>query len=709
MTLYNRKKILSLGEQSNAILPGKIIFPFDIAEEERNGKGSVFSEEEILPYRERHPTPPIIFPSHAYETEKEPPLIKPSYSSRGISNIEFDAYLVFVEQILRNVLPQDLITALSMGKDQETIQKSVRSLHEKLPFITWNNPEMAPCTLCVSLLCPSESISGVGRYLCDIMDRWLVPGKRLNISSIRSLEFSFITYPEQTLFFHQTLIDIDSDQQLSTIQNNWENLRKQMRLSILAMRHARNAISLKTLSSEQKKAIIEENITSLLLCGDKFAGMRDLCHVGRLISYHYLFRKTLMLRILESPGERHLSIKLLKARLSASVNAKNDSTLLGIVGAMNVLKENELFEERHIEEAIAQCLPHVRKIENSFLFDRSNEPLRLFYFEIEKIDGGTFSIDEMKKLKKNLFHELKESVESVLHPLLMPRNDEEIIRSIVLLSQQLKYISDLPQVIISFNAQTEQSLQFTVILLRILQKGDLALPEILATISAHFKIEDLEVKQVGLLRKRYPKESSVFKLSLNKKKFLRRDFTIDLLKARQEVSLELKTIFKGIRDFNGGILSKQQEMFQELKSLISKTSSQKDFLIENFFYSITPPLKQTLIAPTSLKILFSLMQTALDTNYKKETFFLQGQFEADQLLIMAASPISCIKEELFSLLTRLNIPSSELSCTHVNAYGISCIGYIYENRDLNILKLFYSTLTSCLKTWQARIRKSTNP
>jgi hypothetical protein len=410
--------------------------------------------------------------------------------------------------------------------------------------------------------------------------------------------------------------------------------------------------------------------------------------------------------ILESPDERHVRIKLIKTKISSSSNAKNDNTLLGVLGAVNVLSENELFEERHITEAILHCLPDVRRIENSFVLDRrSHDPIRLFYLEIEKIYGEPFSLAEMGELKKNLPHELYESVESILHPVLMPRNDEEIMRNIFLLSQQLKYIGDPPQLIISFNAQTEQALQFTVILLRILRDGELPLSEIFATSSTELKIEELEVKRVGFLRKRYPKESNVFKVSLDKKKFLRRDFTIDLFKARQEVSFELDAIFKGIRDFNGGIHSKQQEVFQQLRSLIQDPSSQKDFLLENFFYSITPPLKQTLIPPSSLKILFNLMQEALEIDYKKEPFFLKGQFDSDQLLAMVASPYPGLKEELLLLLSKLNIPSSELSHTQVTTCGICCIGYLYQNRDPNICNLFYSTLTSALKAWQACLKK----
>ena len=44
----------------------------------------------------------IIFPRHALEIEKPPPLIKPSYSSHGISNLESDPFIIFIEQILRD-------------------------------------------------------------------------------------------------------------------------------------------------------------------------------------------------------------------------------------------------------------------------------------------------------------------------------------------------------------------------------------------------------------------------------------------------------------------------------------------------------------------------------------------------------------------------------------------------------------------------------
>lgn len=711
------------------------------------------------PLRNRHSA----LPSPALEAERFPHLIQPVYSQQGISSVEFDAYVAFIEQILRHLLPSDLIAALSANNDVKTIKEHFSAFFNDLPLLDWNDPEHAPCTLCATLLCPSDFTHGVGRYICDILTRWLVPGKFINICSVRSLNFRFTAYPMQHLFLHQLLLDIDSEQDLSILKSNRENLTKEVRLTISSVRHARSVVTVKKLSLQQKQALIEENLASvidrpsknldnnvfdqmhhfflhlsaedkikqiqnqfapyleqkpkvfdrdifseikhaILLFGDRFTGLRTLRHISRLISYQYLFRKTLMRLILASPEERHLSLKLIKAEIPSSQTRSESKPVLGLLGAMNVLRENELFEERHVLEAILRCLPTARKIENSFVLDRrSHDPARIFYLEIEKVDDAPFSLQEIRGLKKHLPHELKESVENVLHPVLMPRNEEEIMRNIVLLSQQLKYTNDIPQVIISFDLQTDEFLQFIVILLRILRDEDPPLTTILAN-ATDMKIEGIETKKVGLLRKRYPKEASVFKVSLNKTHFFRKDFTIDLFRARQAVSCELDRIFSGIRDFNGGILSKQQEVFTELQTLVQESPSHKDFLLENFFFSITPPLRQTLIRPPTLKTLFSLMQEAFKADYAKEAFFLKAEFESDQVLVMAASPYASLKEELFALIPKLKIPAAALSYTQVNTYGTYCIGYIYQNHEPELRNLFYATLQSCLQEWNARLK-----
>ncbi len=705
------------------------------------------------------------FSQYAVEKERPACLIRPAYASRGISSIEFNPFIYFIEQIIRSIIPEELIFVLGGVKKPDAIKKGIAALNNLLPLIACNQPDRAPCTLTVASICPSEFTGGVGRYLCDTFSRWLIPGKFLNISSVHSLSFSFIALPETRFFFQQMLVDVHSDDDLLIVKNNSEALRNEVRLNILAVKHARQVVATKKLSSEEKKAIIEENISSVIdrstkdidhknafdqmhnvflhltaedritqikeqflpmfeqrpkafdrdiyndikhfvmLVGEKFMAHHDLRYVSRLISYQYLFRKTLKHMLSGAPDKRHLSFKLLKTQLAVPTENKKAKSVLGIIGGINVLRENELFEERHIVQAIRHCLPHIRKIEGSFILDRrSHDPVRIFYIEIEKKDGSIFTTQEMRELQNNLPREIKESVESVIHPVFMPRNEEEVMRNILLLSQQLKFVSDIPQVIISFDSQNEESLFFTVILLRLHKEKDRPLKELFSSSKTSLTIKELETKPVGKLRKKHVKESNVFKVSLHKKKFLRKDFSIDLFKARQAVSLELETVFGGIRDYNGGILSKQLEVFQALQELLHE-ATYKDFLLENFFYSLTPPLRQSLIPPSVLKTLFLLMLEGFETNFKSETLYLKAQTEGDQILIMSASPHESLKDEIIAIVTKLHIPSSDLSYTHVNSYGITCLGYIYQNRSPSERNTFYSAVSNALIDWKTRLKK----
>src|SRR5262245_22153652 len=95
----------------------------------------------------------LIFPSHACEDEGIPRLIAPSYSANGVNAPAFDNYITFIEQILRTILPNDLISTLSMEKDTEKVKKKIHALCNNLPLLVWSDPACTPCTLCVSLLC----------------------------------------------------------------------------------------------------------------------------------------------------------------------------------------------------------------------------------------------------------------------------------------------------------------------------------------------------------------------------------------------------------------------------------------------------------------------------------------------------------------------------------------------------------------------------
>ena len=68
-----------------------------------------------------------------------------------------------------------------------------------------------------------------------------------------------------------------------------------------------------------------------------------------------------------------------------------------------------------------------------------------------------------------------------------------------------------------------------------------------------------------MLRKKYPKEANIFQLQIDKDPFLRADHSLDLHQARQSIVEELEKVIGEVRDYNGGLISKQHALFALLK------------------------------------------------------------------------------------------------------------------------------------------------
>ncbi len=193
------------------------------------------------------------------------------------------------------------------------------------------------------------------------------------------------------------------------------------------------------------------------------------------------------------------------------------------------------------------------------------------------------------------------------------------------------------------------------------------------------------------MRKKYNKEASLFTVRLEKKPYLRKDYSFDLFKARQAVSTALSHILGEIRDFNGGILSKQHELFRELRQSL-EDDQPNEFLLENFFYSLTPPLMQTILPAPVLKNLFLMLLEAIEHSYKKDTFFLKSQSHPEYLLLIVASIKPHFKEAVLSTVHEMHIPSPDLCSSFLKVDDLECLGYIFRCEDPHQCALFHNKI-----------------
>lgn len=672
-----------------------------------------------------------------------PKLIRPAFQP-PVQDASFDLYLSSFEQLIEKILPESFLQELADLEEKNFIKKWIHQFHDLLPIIKCTRSHRDLKTLSFIVLCHAEYTHGVYRYVPDMISRWLLPGKHLAIVGGRTLDFHFSKTESKTYYIAEYFIKLSHENELALIEEHLPQFMQEIRLNILAVYHARYIVSVKKLSFDQKTTMIQEKLSSLLnvnldanmhdqmqsfliklsseekihqaketlesmmhkrprffdrsvfyeihyftmLLRDKFAAIRDVKHLGRIIGFQYLFKKTIKGLIETKPNERHLSLKLLKTNLNIS---ERPNAVLGILVAMNLLRETERFEKRHIIEAIQNYIPEIQYVKDSYILDRRDEKIRSFYLETEKLDGTKFTRDEIRTLRSHLPKELNARVENVIHPIFMPRNEEEILRNIIILSKQLKYVRDMPQVIITYDKQSDQKLSFTVILVRLLRGGSLDLKKLFKKSHLEFSMD--EKKIVGYLKRKHSKEANIFHVFLDKTPFFRKDYSLDLQKARKTVVSELTEVIGEFRDYNGGMIVKQSEALEHLRDLVGKSGIKNDFLMENFFYSIRPGIMQSILSPQILKILFIM----LVDNLEKGRPALRTYSDDKYFFLLIITPSDLLKDEVRSAASKLKIPPYDLTTSHLHIQDMHALGFIYRSDNPDDRSLLFEAMQNTIE------------
>jgi len=616
-----------------------------------------------------------------------------------------------LKSLIKKVLPVEFLQEELKEIDFKKIDFF---LNENLPILKWSKIQKGK-SFSIILLCKHRK--NATNFFYDMVSRWLVPQKRLNVQLFFSVNFNFIDFIQDKYTLMEGILNIDTQEDIEIIEKNKRTFETEIRLGIVSDYHANRITEFKGLSSDRKTAMVQEKIGSLIqkrpkefgrnifsemqqfliMSRDEFKSQRDYHHISRIISILYMIRKLLKQNLEQFPDKRHVILKFLKTKLKGINN--QEKTVLGVLVGFNFIKEHEVFEKKHLINAIKKFLPYITIVENSYFLDKtSKNEIQTCYIEIEKSDGLDFTFDEIKILKEELPTYLKGNIEQLIHPVFMPRNEEEIVKNMLVLSHQLKYVHDIPQVIISFDKQTYMDVSFNVILVRVLRINDPPLKEYIDKAKTSFRFIQDKIKKVGIIRRKYLKEANVFRVLLESSKYLRSDHTVDINKARQDVLNELNRLFGEVRDYNGGMICKQNETYSLLKDILGQIGKHYDTLLEKFFYSITPVEMTAIVKPDILKNLFLMLINSIkreETRIKKYTDFLFKQ-EIKQLYIMIPIYDQNKKIKIKESIEVLKILSSELisfNLTHDVAY----LGYVYLCDDKMKQKIFFDCIQNSLK------------
>lgn len=593
-----------------------------------------------------------------------------------------------VVQTLKRILPANLFSEKFTANEKEQFQLL-------LPLVTSEPCLKAPNKMSFFFLARTRSSSF--KFFFEMISHWIIPGKRLNVTLINATDFEMPEISTDLFTLCEIVVMVRDDEELQQILSQISIIESEIKLGLESSYYARRILEVKGLASDAKTASIHEHITHLarrlpesfdpdilaemqhflVICREEFKSARSSRHLSRIISVQYLFRKALRQGIKETPDQRLIYLKIFKSQINLTRCKKN--TLSMLVG-INFLRDKELLEKKHLIKVIQNHIPEASPVENSYFVDRrSMESISTLYIEIEKTDGTEFTSEEILLLRDAVPKDLKESVEHLMLPVFMPCNEEEIMRNILSLSNEIRYLRDIPQVIITFDEQTHSKLSFNVTMVRLLHpETSLSIQDILKrTQNPTLDYIYDRSKTVGFLRKKYIKEASVFKVKLPKDSFLRDNHSIDLYKARHTLVTDLSTVIGEFRDFNGGMLTKQNELLNSLKDLLGEEIKYNELLLENFFFSLMPVTMRSLLEPEALKTLFLMLLNAIEHGFGSDNCYRIRQ-DLDFIFILIKIETTLQKEELNKTLQKFNLHSTELAHISIKVHQILYEGYIYR-------------------------------
>jgi hypothetical protein len=591
----------------------------------------------------------------------------------GCSSIEAEYYRDGAQDLIHRLVPEDLLEAKGISLASQRARFA-----DLLPMISWSDLSKAPCTLSVLLLCKYRL--NACNFFYDMISRWLLPQKRINVELFFASDVRLPHLSEDLLSVAEIVIYLKSAQDVEEVRRNLHAIETEVRLGVVSNYHARRILEFKGLSADGKTAMIQQMQQFLVTCRPEFKNARDYHHISRIISNLYSLRKVLKQNI-EAASRRQVNLKFLKTRLEA-VKGAAERPVLGILAGLNFISDQERFEMEHLADAVKKHLPEVSLVTDSFFVERDGM-IQTLYLEIEK-KAGDFSLDEIQLLRTVLPEQIKAGIERLAHPIFMPRNEEEVLRNIMALSRQLRFVNDMPQAVLSFDAQKGDDLCFTVILARMTFDGAPTIPDLFAKSNSGVRFFTDRIRRVGQLRRKYIKEAAVMRAFVASSDFLREDRSVDFFKAREFLLNAVSEAIGEVRDFNGGMIQRQAETLSSLKFSLSRLSEPQNLLIEKFYYSLMPMEMRTILETEILKQFFLLLLQS------KKTDLLQKKQDAKKA--MAVTPLydSTMKKRLMDNLEKLRMPIYQLVSFQLDDGDASFVGFLLFTEDKDLQSRFLS-------------------
>lgn len=448
-------------------------------------------------------------------------------------------------------------------------------------------------------------------------------------------------------------------------------------------------------------SIFKERDRLLSFFDHEFVDKRSVEQLLRILASIYIKKKKLLRIIPHSSQNRCLEIRYIPSKLQYPFVSK---WVLGVLVQISLNNKYELFDQDQLLKAIQKFIPQARIVKGSvYTFQAPDDTVKTIYTEFEKTGNQFFTLNELKKLKQNLEEEVAIRVERLVPSVFMTRNQEEVLRNILTLSQEIEKTTDLPQVMMSFEQQTTEEFVFNTICVR-LENYNSPPMENLTKQKTPFCLWVLERKQLVKYINEQPIFAYIFRVLLSPHvSILRSDGSLNFFAARHKIGNLLKDCIGEFRDFNGGILIKQEETLLAIRHAFPDISPE---LIENVYYSITPIEMQAILPLHVLKSLFQLFLHISDISFADSTHYLLQHQRKEHLFFVSIR----VANGTFYEIAKDHLLSFDFHDTIQASFAVACkdshvFGYLLETDDAELQNRLLSTLEKLLSFWSEEVKK----
>lgn len=477
-------------------------------------------------------------------------------------------------------------------------------------------------------------------------------------STIRSFPFQLSLFSDKVFFVTELFLMPTRVSQVLYITTQLHNVHQEL-INISSVPHDSKIQPIPAMNTEIlhyltriklkwpgyfEKDLIEDFYTFLVLTDTHFRRYRTPIHLTKIIVSHYRMRKHLHQILNLTPNQNYFLYRLFPAKIQLP---RQSVSILGLCLSMFFPNCYERFEENHFLLALQRSYPNISIVSNSLhIHLRPHTPIQSFYLEIEKQDHTFFSREEINHLREIIARDFPRYTEKLVPMIFKKRNEEEVIRNILLLNREIKTTCDIPQMILLLEEVKVNSLIFNMLLVRVITKKTASIRTQLHTIPTKLEFTIDWSRIIGNFGKKYQKEAVVVRILVRKEPaFLRSDFSINFYLVRQRVLSHIHASIGKVRDYNGGILEKQEEQLAILQKQFIKECQQHPDFLEEFFYSLTPLEAQVAFNPVIISKLFALFLETIAEPLPEDQLYSLKEYEYENFhfIVIRTMDPSCNK------------------------------------------------------------------